>query len=148
MIDGASARGLQITADARPYRCYGADVSEANKLFEPGWRERLGLDYTDFSVGGRALTKDQFEQMHASAERRTAVACWMPQEMVDAAILHPRIMISGHAVKSGPHTAGTFARVIAQYVRSERRMTLMDALRKMTLMPAQLLELVLHPRVG
>ena len=60
--------------------------------------------------------------------------------MVDAAILHPRIMISGHATNNGPHTAGTFARVIAQYVRSERRMTLMDALRKMTLMPAQLLE--------
>jgi len=60
--------------------------------------------------------------------------------MVDAAILHPRIMISGHATKNGPHTAGTFARVIAQYVRAEHRMTLMDAVREMTLMPAQLLE--------
>ena len=60
---------------------------------------------------------------------------------MDAAILHPRIMISGHATKNGPHTAGTFARVMAGfYVRSERRMTLMEALRKMTLMPAQLLE--------
>jgi hypothetical protein len=140
MIDGAVARGLDITADARPYRCYGADISKANRLFDPGWQERLGMNYADFSVGGRPLTKEAFERLHASADRLSAVACWMPQEMVDAAILHPRILISSHATSNGPHTAGTFARVIAQYVRSERRMTLMDALRKMTLMPAQLLE--------
>ncbi len=140
MIDGAVARGLDITADARPYRCYSADISMANELFSPGWRERLGLGYADLRVEGRPLTKERFDQLRASSEPQRAVACWMPQEMVDAAILHPRIMISGHAVKSGPHTAGTFARVIAQYVRAERRMTLIDALRKMTLMPAQLLE--------
>jgi len=35
---------------------------------------------------------------------------------------------------------GTFARVIAQYVRSERGMTLMEALKKMPLTAAQLLE--------
>ena len=57
MIDGAVARGLEITADARPYRCYGADISRANKLFEAGWRERLGMDYSDFSIDGRALTR-------------------------------------------------------------------------------------------
>jgi hypothetical protein len=140
MIDGAVARGLDMTADARPYRCYGADVSKTNTLFDSGWQERLGMNYADFSVDGVPLTKEQFDRLHASPERRSAVACWMPQEMVDAAILHPRIMISGHATKNGPHTAGTFARVMAQYVRSERRLTLMDALKKMTLMPAQLLE--------
>jgi N-acyl-D-aspartate/D-glutamate deacylase len=140
MIDGARARGLNITADARPYRCYSADISRRNDLFQPGWRVRLGLDYADLKVEGQLLTKEQFERLNASAEPHRAVACWMPQEMVDIAILHPNIMISGHATKDGPQTAGTFARVIAQYVRSERRMTLMDALRKMSLMPAQLLE--------
>jgi dihydroorotase len=42
--------------------------------------------------------------------------------------------------KGHPRTAGTFARVLAQYVRQERALPLMDALRKMTLMPAQRLE--------
>jgi hypothetical protein len=142
MIDGAVARGLDITADARPYRCYSAEISRRNEqaLFNPGWRERLGLDYADLVVGGQPLTKERFDQLHALDQPQEALACWMPQEMVDAAILHPRIMISGHAVKSGPQSAGTFARVIAQYVRSEHRLSLMDALRKMSLMPAQLLE--------
>jgi dihydroorotase len=42
--------------------------------------------------------------------------------------------------KGHPRTAGTFARVLAQYVREEGALPLMDALRKMTLMPAQRLE--------
>jgi N-acyl-D-aspartate/D-glutamate deacylase len=140
MIDGALARGLDITADARPYRCYSALISTNNELFNPGWRERLGLDYADLTVGGQPLTKERFDRLRDMTAPQDAWACWMPQEMVDAAILHPRVMISGHAVKSGPHSAGTFAHVIAEYVRSAHRLSLMEALRKMSLMPAQLLE--------
>ena len=39
-----------------------------------------------------------------------------------------------------PRTAGTFARVLGHYVRETRELTLVDAIRKMTLMPAQRLE--------
>jgi N-acyl-D-aspartate/D-glutamate deacylase len=39
-----------------------------------------------------------------------------------------------------PRTAGTFARVLGHYVRETHQLTLMDAVRKMTLMPAQRLE--------
>jgi len=41
-----------------------------------------------------------------------------------------------------PRGAGTFARVLGRYVREKQALTLMDALRKMTLAPAQRLELV------
>ena len=39
-----------------------------------------------------------------------------------------------------PRVAGTFARVLGRYVREERVLTLMEAVRKMTLMPARRLE--------
>jgi N-acyl-D-aspartate/D-glutamate deacylase len=39
--------------------------------------------------------------------------------------------------KGHPRGAGTFARVLGHYVREEHALTLMDALRKMSLMPAQ-----------
>jgi N-acyl-D-aspartate/D-glutamate deacylase len=42
--------------------------------------------------------------------------------------------------KGHPRTAGTYARILGQYVRDEGALPLMDALRKMTLMPAQRLE--------
>ena len=39
-----------------------------------------------------------------------------------------------------PRVAGTYSRVLGQYVRVQKALTLMDALRKMTIMPAQRLE--------
>jgi N-acyl-D-aspartate/D-glutamate deacylase len=42
--------------------------------------------------------------------------------------------------KGHPRTAGTEARTLAHYVRETKQLTLMDALRKMTIMPAQRLE--------
>jgi N-acyl-D-aspartate/D-glutamate deacylase len=42
--------------------------------------------------------------------------------------------------KGHPRGAGTYARILTRYVRDRRTLSLMDALRKMSLMPAQRLE--------
>jgi dihydroorotase len=42
--------------------------------------------------------------------------------------------------KGHPRGSGTYARVLGRYVRELKALTLMDALRKMTLMPARRLE--------
>ena len=62
------------------------------------------------------------------------------QEMVDAIIPNPLIMIASDGAPGHPRNAGTYSRVLAQYVREKKTLTLMEALRKMTLMPAQMLE--------
>jgi N-acyl-D-aspartate/D-glutamate deacylase len=43
--------------------------------------------------------------------------------------------------KGHPRAAGTYARVLGRYVREQHALSLMDALRKMSLMPAQRLGL-------
>jgi N-acyl-D-aspartate/D-glutamate deacylase len=62
------------------------------------------------------------------------------QEMIDATIPNPLIMIASDGIVGHPRNAGTYSRVLAQYVREKKTLTLMEALRKMTLMPAQMLE--------
>jgi N-acyl-D-aspartate/D-glutamate deacylase len=42
--------------------------------------------------------------------------------------------------KGHPRTAGTYSRVLGNYVREKGMLSLVDALRKMTLLPAQRLE--------
>jgi N-acyl-D-aspartate/D-glutamate deacylase len=42
--------------------------------------------------------------------------------------------------KGHPRGAGTYARVLGKYVREEKALTLMDVIRKSSLMPAQRLE--------
>ncbi|MCI0391949.1 MAG: amidohydrolase family protein [Acidobacteria bacterium] len=42
--------------------------------------------------------------------------------------------------KGHPRAAGTYARILSQYVRKEKSLSLMDAINKMSLMPARRLE--------
>jgi N-acyl-D-amino-acid deacylase len=56
----------------------------------------------------------------------------------------------GRALETRPHprSYGTFARVLAKYVRDERRLDLATAIRKMTSMPAAQLGLEDRGRIG
>ena len=67
-----------------------------------------------------------------------------PDDIVDTVIRHPLVMVAsdGHIErgKGHPRGSGTYARVLSRYVRSTQALTLMDAVRKMALMPAQRLE--------
>jgi N-acyl-D-aspartate/D-glutamate deacylase len=49
-------------------------------------------------------------------------------------------MIASDGAEGHPRNAGTYSRILAQYVREKKTLTLMEALNKMTLMPAQMLE--------
>src|ERR1700691_5342879 len=49
-------------------------------------------------------------------------------------------MIASDGEQGHPRNAGTYSRILAKYVREKGTITLMDALRKMSLMPAEMLE--------
>jgi N-acyl-D-glutamate deacylase len=55
-------------------------------------------------------------------------------------IPHPLVMIASDGAEGHPRNAGTYSRVLAQYVREKGTVTLMDAIRKMSFMPAEMLE--------
>lgn len=144
LVEGARARGLDVTTEAYPYGAGQTAINSA--LFDPGWQRRLGIDYAQLQLveTGERLTKERFDRLHADPTPRGVILYVNPDEIVDAVIEHPLTMIaSDGSVQNGkghPRSSGTFARVLARYVRERRTITLMDALRKMTLMPAQRLE--------
>jgi N-acyl-D-aspartate/D-glutamate deacylase len=140
MVAGARTRGLDVTTEAYPYTAGMTDITSA--LFNPGWQEKLGIDYSALQLPdtGERLTKARFDELHASAQPRMVVIHSNTQEMVDAVIPNPLVMIASDGLKGHPRNAGTYSRILAQYVREKRSLTLMDAVRKMTLMPAQVLE--------
>jgi N-acyl-D-aspartate/D-glutamate deacylase len=144
LVAGARARGLDVTTEGYPY---GAGMTAVNSaLFNPGWRERLGIDYKDLQLieTGERLTKESFDRLHAMPEPKLVLLYLNPDEIVDSVMTHPLVMVAsdGHIErgKGHPRGSGTYARVLARYVRSNQRITLMDAIRKMSLMPAQRLE--------
>ncbi len=140
MVQGARASGLDITTEAYPYIAGMTAINSA--LFDPGWKERLGIDYGDLVLPdtGEHLTRERFDELHTSSKTQWVLVFANTQEMVDAVLPNPLIMIASDGVEGHPRNAGTYTRVLAQYVREKKTLTLMEALRKMTLMPAQMLE--------
>jgi len=140
MIEGARARGLDVTTEAYPYIAGMTAVNSA--VFNPGWQEKLGIGYGDLVVPdtGEHLTKERFDELHASSTTHSVLIFANTQEVVDEVIPHPLVMIASDGAEGHPRNAGTYSRVLAEYVREKKTITLMDALRKMSLMPAQVLE--------
>jgi N-acyl-D-aspartate/D-glutamate deacylase len=111
-------------------------------LFNPGWREKLGVDYDALMLPdtGERLTKERFDVLHASPDPQPVIVFANTQEMVDRVIAEPLVMIASDGEDGHPRNAGTYTKILARYVREQGSLTLMDALRKMSLMPAQRLE--------
>jgi N-acyl-D-aspartate/D-glutamate deacylase len=140
LVAGARARGLDVTTEAYPYEAGMTYINSA--LFNPGWQQKFGISYENLMLPdtGERLTQARFEQLHNSSEPHLIILFSNTMANVDAEIQNPLVMIASDGDKGHPRNAGTFSRILARYVRSQGSLTLMDAIRKMSLMPAQVLE--------
>jgi dihydroorotase len=140
MIDGARRRGLDVTTEAYPYTAGMTDLSSA--IFDEGWQGRMGgIRYSDlqWAATGERLTEQSFARYRKAGGM--VAHHNIPEEMVRLAVADPMVMIASDGIlengKGHPRAAGTYARVLARYVREQHALSLIDALRKMSLMPAQ-----------
>jgi N-acyl-D-aspartate/D-glutamate deacylase len=140
MVAGARGRGLDVTTEAYPYIAGMTQINSA--LFNPGWREKFAMDYSDLMIPntGERLTKERFDQLHAASQPQNIVMFNNRQETVDQVVADSLVMIASDGLAGHPRNAGTFGRVFAQYVRERRTLTLIDGVRKMSYMPALRLE--------
>src|SRR6202022_3723439 len=124
MVAGARGRGLDVTTEAYPYIAGMSQINSA--LFNSGWRKKFGMDYSDLMIPntGERLTKERFEQLHASPQLQPIIMFNNTQALVDQVISNPLTMIASDGFTGHPRNAGTFARVFAQYVRERRSLTL------------------------
>lgn len=142
MIAEARARKLDVTTECYPYVAGMTDIKSA--IFNEGWQEVFGIDYGDlqWAATGERLTKESFERYRK--EGGFVAVFSMTEEIVETALKDPLTMIASDGIlqngKGHPRTAGTYSRVLGHYVRERGALNLIDALRKMTLMPAQRLE--------
>ena len=149
LIDGARARGLDVTTEAYPYTAGATYLQSA--LFDPGFQERLGISYNDilWPATGERLTAESFERYRKQGG--LAVIFMIPDSAADQAYRRPHIMVASDAgfdirpdgtPFGHPRTAGTHARILGRYVRERHVISLAEAVRKMTLLPARRLEAV------
>jgi N-acyl-D-aspartate/D-glutamate deacylase len=143
MIKAAQQHGLDVTTECYPYTAGSTELQSA--IFDPGWQENMGITYKDvqWAATGERLTAETFDKYRRQGG--VVVIFSIPEEAARTAVADPIVMIASDGMpitgaKVHPRGQATFSRVLGHYVREEKALDLMTALRKMTLMPAQRLE--------
>jgi len=142
MISEARAHGRDVTTEAYPYDAGMTEIQSATiqDTYKAAPDERLAE--LEWPRTGERLNQETFARYTRTSG--PVVVHTNTEQMVAVAIHSPLTIIASDAYwQSGtghPRTTGTFARVLGRYVREAHWLSLMDAIGKMTVMPAQRLE--------
>jgi hypothetical protein len=145
LMRAARLRGIDVSTETYPWDASNDQVRSV--IFDPGWEQRWGVKVSDLQsrATGKRLTQAEFDALR-SGTSDDGVLMHMNTEATIAALLRdPLVLVASDAgniedSNSHPRSAGTFARVLGHFVRDTHVLTLSDAIRKMSLMPAQRLE--------
>ena len=140
-IERGRAHGLSITTECYPYTAGSTFIDSGSSDDWEEWPDERFQRY-EWPPTGERLTRETYARyravggiiiIHPSDEDRQEAA-------VRTCLAHPLPMIASDGAWDGgrthPRVAGTNSRVLGRYVRDEGVLTLMDALRKMSLDPA------------
>lgn len=146
MVEGARRHGLDVTTEAYPYNAGATSLTAA--IFDPGFQERLGIDYKDLlrPETGERLTEETFAKYRKTGSR--IILFMIPDSVPAQTYKRPYVMVASDGgfskldgrVIGHPRGAGTFSRVLGEFVRKQGVMTLPDAIARMTIMPAKRVE--------
>jgi len=142
MIGEAQSRGLDVTTECYPYTATQTYIESA--IYDEGWKEALGADYKDLQwvANGERLTAESFARYRKTGG--IVIGHVIPEEIAKLSVASPLTMIASDGLlqngKGHPRASGSYARVLGRYVRDLKALTLTEAIKKMTLMPAQRLE--------
>ncbi|MDO5303569.1 MAG: amidohydrolase family protein [Clostridia bacterium] len=142
VLEKARAEGVDIMADCYPYNAFCTGIGTA--VFDEESFSKW--DYSDLMLTAgphknERCTKELFEKIRKEDPDMYVVAFVMNEDEIEMAYKQPYVMVGsdcGFVDKAGhPRGAGTFPRILGRLVREKKAMSLLEALKKMTVIPAQ-----------
>jgi len=141
MVQEARDRGLDVSTEAYPYSA-GMTAIESALLDQYEGAPDSMYQRMQWVQTGERLTRETFAKYRK--EGGGVILHLNTPEMEAMAITSPLTAVASDGGlqqgKGHPRATGTYARVLGHYVRETGALTLMDAIRKSALMPAQRLE--------
>ena len=141
-IEKARDEGLSVTACIYPYTfwaTYGGSARFDN------FQEKFDISFGDLQEVGKPdrMTEETFSI--ARSENKLIAAYAMDEEDITEALSASWVLIGSDSILERPHnnhprSAGCFSRLLSNYVRKQEVLSLPDALAKITILPARLLE--------
>jgi len=148
LIKEARDEGLDITADCYPYDAFSTYIGSA--VFDEGCFELWNKTYQDILLTeepykGVYCNEELFNRVRKEHPQMLVVAFVMNEEEVVEAIKSPFVYVASDGLyrkgQGHPRGAGTFPRVLGKYVRDDKELSLVEAIKKMTIDPAKRLGL-------
>ena len=168
LIKEAQAKGIRVTVESYTYGGFATAIG-AEFMRGPEWLSRFGGDdYAAVEFRGQPMTKASFEQLQKSEPGAVIVFQFLrdqtdtkDRDLLDLAVLYPGGAIASDGMPwmdakgtilegdiwplpndafAHPRGAGCFSRLFARWVRERKAISLVEALRKCSLIPAQILE--------
>ena len=144
IIEGARKRGYDITADSGVYDAYSACIG--TNIFESGWEaEYNGASADDLLIVsgihvGEYCNRELFEYLREEFPGTLVTAFVCDSEAIGMALQKDYVFVSTNAA-DGPHypgvgspeVSGTYPRLIGRYVRDKKEISLMEAIKKITI---------------
>lgn len=143
-VDYHSANGLDIAMDTYPYNAFSTMIGATT--YDEGFLERYNTSYESIEIAegkykGKRCSANTFKELREHAPDTLTVGHVMREDEVDMAIAHPNVFIASdgilHNSQGHPRAAGTFPRLIHEYVKKKKILSLYQAIEKMTYLPAK-----------
>ena len=148
MINSYMEKDPRLNYDTYPYNAFSTNMGST--VFDPGCLEGWKKDYCDLLLTAdpyrnQFATKETFDDCRKNYPEMLVVAFVMNEDEIAAAISNPNGMVASDGIIANgnghPRAAGTFPRVLGKYVREDKVVDLITALRKITLEPAKRLDM-------
>ena len=147
LIREANEDGATITMESFPYNAGSTSISAA--VFNRDWQKIFAITYEDVEwvETGERLTEETWNKYRKESPGGTVVHHYNKEEWTRIATEAPDVIVAADGVpilsldhKNAPFGIGSFSRIYARYVKPRGALDLMDAVAKMTLLPARVLE--------
>jgi len=168
LVKQAQDRGLPVTVEAYTYGA-GSSAVGADLFRGADWLDRWGLDDASaMEFNGTPLNQAKIDEMQKSSPGDIVVIHYLrpdqskeDQRLLDLSVLYPGGAIATDAMPwtdakgniiegdvwplpddafAHPRSAGTYSRFLGRWVRERKALPLLEAIRKTSLIPAQILE--------
>lgn len=152
IVDDARKRGIKVSVDSGMYTSFATFIGAA--IFDEENICKFNYKYEDILVSsgihkGKRLTYELYKEMRENHSDETVICFTGVEEEIYEAIVKDYVVLSsdigpapsGLTNEGHPQNAGTFPRFFRKLVREQKRLSLMDAIIKCTLLPAEILEL-------
>lgn len=146
-IESYRADGIDMMCDCYPYDAFSTEIGATTydaENFAAYQSDYSHILLCDGPYAGQRCTKEIFDEIRTTRPDTMTVGYFMRQDEVDMALMAPYVMLGSDGILVGsqghPRAAGAFPRFLRQYAAG-KKMSLSDAIAKVTTMPAKRLKL-------